>query len=192
MPKQSLFAIILAAGESRRFGSSKQLAIFQGESLVSRAVRLAEAVCGDHSVLVVGSDWKTILSACAPQRGFFVRNESYATGLAGSIACGVQSVAHAADAVLLVMADQPLVTEGYLNSLISRWREAPEMIVASEYAGVKGPPVVFPKRCFDSLVKLQGDRGARSLLHDRRFSVVALPCDDAAVDIDTPADLARY
>ena len=191
MPDQSIFAIILAAGESSRFGSTKQLSEYDGESLVSRAVRLAETVCADHTVLVVGNDWQKVLATCSPQLGFFVRNEDYQTGMASSIACGVGSLAHAADAVLLLMADQPLITAQHLDALILHWTVTPGDIVVSEYAGVQGPPAIFPARCFESLCELEGDQGARSILSDSRFSVSGIAFEAAAIDIDTPEDLAK-
>ncbi len=191
MPEHSTFAIILAAGESKRFGSTKQLADYGGESLVLRAVRLAEEVCGDRSVLIAGSDWQRVVAACRPQRGFFVRNDKYDSGLSSSIACGIGSVAHTATAVLLMMADQPLITAAHLNSLISEWRKAPDDIVVSEYSGVQGPPVIFPARSFERLMRLEGDQGARSLLIDSTYSVSGLEFGAGAVDIDTPEDLDR-
>ncbi len=189
MHEHSIVAVVLAAGESVRFGSPKQLLEFEGESLVGRAVRLAEGVCGDRSVLVVGSDWKKVLAACGPQRGFFVRNDHYESGMAGSIACGVGSVASVADAVLLIMADQPLITAEHLSSLIQEWSKSVDNIIVSEYAGVQGPPVIFPAHCFDKLMQLEGDQGARALLSDPALSVKGLAFDAASIDIDTPEDL---
>lgn len=191
MPEHSTFAIILAAGESIRFGSTKQLAHWDNETLVGRAVRLARAVCGDCSILVLGSDWERVSAACEPRPGFFVRNDQYESGMASSIACGVRSVAHTADAVLLLMVDQPLITAGHLKSLIGEWRKAPSDIVISEYAGVQGPPVIFPAHCFGRLMKLEGDQGARSFLRDRQESVRGYTLDAAAADIDTPEDLEK-
>lgn len=191
MPEHSIFAIVLAAGESTRFGSTKQLARWDDETLVGRAVRLARAVCGDCSVLVVGSDWKRVSAACEPRPGFFVRNDDYESGMASSIACGVRSIAHTADAVVLLMADQPLITVQHVNSLLSEWQKVPDNIIFSRYSGIKGPPVVFPANCFNSLMRLEGDQGARSLLIDTKFSTRGLAFDAAAIDIDTPEDLAK-
>lgn len=189
MPEHSTFAIILAAGESIRFGSTKQLAHWDNETLVGRAVRLARAVCGDCSVLVLGSDWERVLAACEPRPGFFVRNDQYESGMASSIACGVRSVASVADAVLLIMADQPLITAEHLSSLIQEWSRSADDIIVSEYAGVQGPPVIFPAHCFDKLMHLEGDQGARALLSDPAHSVTGLTFDAASIDIDTPEDL---
>jgi molybdenum cofactor cytidylyltransferase len=191
MPEHPLFAVVLAAGRSSRFGSTKQLAVVDGEPLVRRAIRLAETVCGDRSVLVVGSDWKRVLAACGPQRGFFVLNDKHESGIASSIACGVRSVLQTTDAILLLLADQPLITADHLNLLIREWQRTPDDILISEYSGVQGPPVIFPAQCFDSLMKLEGDQGARSLLCHVKGPVRGIALDEAAVDIDTPEDLAN-
>ena len=189
MPEHSIFAIILAAGESSRFGSTKQISQFEGQSLVARSVCLAEAVCGDRIVLVVGSDWQRVLAAGPPQRGFFVRNEDYRSGMASSIVCGIKTLAHVADAVLLLMADQPLITVEHLKSLCQESEKGAEEIIVSQYSGVQGPPAIFPARCFEDLMKLDGDRGARALMDDSRYSVTGLAFNPAAVDIDQPEDL---
>lgn len=191
MPEQRVFAVVLAAGESRRFGSTKQLAKIHGVALATRAVRRAEAVFGDRSILIIGCQWQNVLAACGSLRGFFVCNDNYSSGLASSIACGVRSVAPSADAVLLMMADQPLITAEHLRALADAWLVAPNDIVVSEYSGIQGPPVLFPARFFGSLVTLTGEQGARSLLRDAGRSVRGLACDAAAIDIDTTEDLAR-
>ncbi len=78
-----------------------------------------------------------------------------------------------------------------MNSLLEELEKAADDIIVSEYSDVQGPPIIFPAHCFDSLMKLQGDHGARALLSDSRYSVRGLVFDAAAVDIDTPEDLAR-
>ena len=191
MDRKHLFAIVLAAGASRRFRATKQLANYCGEPLVCRAARLAEAVCAERSVLVTGSDWRRVHDACAPLQGFFVRNEAFESGMGGSIACGVRAVAGTADAVLLLLADQPLITTPYLQQMIDEWNESDTRIVCSEFAGVVGPPVIFPARYFDELVSLEGDKGARVLLDAHQKRVTKLPCEAAATDIDIPHDLVE-
>lgn len=189
MDGKHLFAIVLAAGTSRRFRATKQLVNYCGEPLVCRAMRLAEAVCAEHSVLVTGSEWRRVHDACAPLKGFFVRNEAFESGMGGSIACGVRAVTGSADAVLLLLADQPLITASYLQQMIVAWNGSDTTIVCSEFAGVVGPPVIFPAAYLDELACLGGDKGARVLIDTHHEQVIALPCEAAATDIDTHDDL---
>lgn len=189
MDSDRLYVIALAAGEASRFGSTKQLAEYAGEPLIRRAVRLAETACAERTVLVTGNDWKNVHDACAPLRGFLVRNEAYERGMGSSISCGVKAVADVADAVLLLLADQPLIDAEYIQEMIIAWNGSTDAIVCSEFSSTIGPPVIFPARYFNELMGLEGDRGARALLEAHMNHVIRIPCDAAATDIDTVGDL---
>ena len=191
MKGKSVFAVVLAAGQSSRFGKTKQLEKYQGIPLVTRSVRLGEAVCGSNTVLVAGNDWQRVTDICAPLAGFFVVNPRFADGLASSIECGIRSIAEVADAVLLLLADQPLITSAHLQVLMDAWQSSRESIVASAYAGTTGPPVIFPRRDFADLMRLSGDRGARSIIDANRERVKVIGFEPAALDIDRQSDLER-
>jgi molybdenum cofactor cytidylyltransferase len=191
MNGKSIFTVVLAAGLSSRFGKTKQLEKYQGVPLVTRSVRLGEAVCGPNTVLVAGNDWQRVTDICAPLAGFFVVNPRFADGLASSIECGIRSVAEVADAVMLLLADQPLITSAHLQELMNTWQSSPESIVASAYAGTTGPPVIFPQRDFADLVRLHGDRGARAIIDANRERVKVIVFEAAALDIDRQSDLER-
>jgi molybdenum cofactor cytidylyltransferase len=184
-----LFAIVLAAGSGSRFGGIKQLARYDGTPLVAGAVRLAEAVCGSRTVLVAGYEWRAVVHACQPLQGFFTNNIAWRSGMGGSIACGVRAVSEVADAVLLMLADQPLVTVDHLRRLIAARGESGDSVAVTSFAGTEGPPVIFPASCFGELGKLEGDQGARAVLEKagRRKHRVAF--EPAALDIDVPRDL---
>ncbi|MGB5579484.1 MAG: nucleotidyltransferase family protein [Woeseia sp.] len=184
-----LFAVVLAAGAATRFGSTKQLARLHGDTLAARAIRSAEKLCGARSVLVTGHDAAAVLAACAPLAGFFVLNDSYADGLATSVAGGVSAVRHVADGVLLMLADQPLVTPEHLQQLAACWAEEPVCAVASRYAGVIGVPAILPRSDFAALCALEGDAGAKGILAAHRDKLRLIDCAEAALDIDRPSDL---
>ena len=191
MRENRVFAIVLAAGQSSRFGKTKQLQNYHGIPLVTRAVRLAETACGPNSVLIAGNDWQRVTDICAPLAGFFVVNPKFADGLASSIGCGIRSVAEVADAVLLLLADQPLITGSHVQLLVDSWQQSPESIVASAYAGITGPPVIFPREDFADLLQLSGDSGARSIIEANRERVRSVTFEPAALDIDRESDLER-
>ena len=186
-----VFAIVLAAGSGRRFGGTKQLASYDGTPLVARAVRLAESVCGPRTVLVAGHEWRAVVDGCEPLQGFFTINVAYRSGMGSSIACGVKSVGEAADGIIIMLADQPLVTFEHLQRLISAWAGSGDHIAATSFAGTDGPPVIFPRRYFADLAALEGDQGARPVLKKAGSRVRRLEFEPAAVDIDAPGDLER-
>lgn len=185
-----LYAVVLAAGLSERYGAVKQLAQYRGLPLAARALRNAESVCSNRTVLVTGHHGAAVHAACAPIAGFRVHNSDYRQGLASSIAHGVAAVRHAADGVLLLLADQPLIEQQHLARLAAHWSGAPERVVATAYAGKSGVPVIFPRRLFDDLCRLTGDTGAQPLLRRCGSDVLTVPCEAAAIDIDRPEDLA--
>jgi len=191
MEDNSLYALVLAAGAASRFGSTKQLATYRGQTLVARAVRTAESICGSRTLLVVGNEYHAVTAACLPLRGFFIYNPDFADGIASSIRSGVRCLANQADGILLLLADQPLIDRDHLESLESAWRSAPESIVASAYADTVGPPAIFPRKHFASLTALRGDRGAKSLLEANRDHLKTIAFEKASVDVDVPTDLER-
>ena len=99
-------------------------------------------------------------------------------------------MAERADAILLMLADLPLVTTEHLTSLVNAWAEAPQTIVASAFEDTLGPPIVFPRADFEALMQLTGDRGARPIIDANKERVQAIDCEEAAFDIDRPEDLA--
>ena len=188
-PPATVFAAILAAGTSSRFGATKQAEKLGGVTLVQRAVQMATRVCGSRVMTVIGHDAGNVLRCMHANSGFIVVNDAYQSGLGSSIAAAARACPAQADALLLLLADQVLVTEGHLNALLNRWSGAPDEIVATAFAGTEGPPVLLPRATFAELRGLTGDTGARALFQDPRFSLRSVPFDDAAVDIDTPEDL---
>jgi molybdenum cofactor cytidylyltransferase len=191
-PRQPIvFAAVLAAGRSRRFGRSKLLETLDGQPLVRLAADVARGVCGDRSILVTGHDSATVVAAAGDAPQFVIVNDHHEEGMGGSIALAARAVAHTADALLILFADQPLVTARHVEALIAAWSGAEDEIVATAFSGTVGPPVLFPRGAFDALGALGGDEGAKRILRDPAFDLRSIPFEDAAIDIDTPADLEK-
>jgi molybdenum cofactor cytidylyltransferase len=188
-PPRKIFAAILAAGGASRFGSTKQAAKLKGVPLVRKAIETAADICGDRVVTVIGHDAETVLGAVAAAPGFVVVNEHCEKGLGTSIAVAARTCQKYADAILLLLADQPRITAEHLQALIDNWTGADDEIGATAFAETLGPPVLFPSGSFSALAALTGDQGARAILRDSRFSIKTVRFEAAAVDIDTPADL---
>jgi CTP:molybdopterin cytidylyltransferase MocA len=188
---QKIYAIVLAAGEASRFGSAKQLAAVDGKPMAVRAVESAAAACDDHAILVVGHEASAVSAACEGAPGFIVVNNDYGNGMGTSIAAAMKCLPAGADAVLITLADQPLVTAAHLQALVDAWSGEDHEIIASGFAGTQGPPALFARASFESLAGLSGDEGARKLFQDSRFSVTTVICEPAALDVDTTEDLRQ-
>lgn len=190
----SVAAIVLAAGASSRLGQPKQLLMYRGESLLERAIRLANEAGAAPVLAIVGANRELILSAVKFGSSMVVINEQWAQGISTSIHAGLDALNEtAADAsgVLMMACDQPRLTADHLRGLTNRFAlQAEPSIVASEYAGVLGIPAVFPRKVFAELRALQGDKGARALLVDPPCPLIPVPFAGGEVDIDWPDDLS--
>lgn len=184
-----VFAAVMAAGSASRFGTTKQLATLDGVPMVRRVTATARRAFGGRVVNVLGHDAAAVLTALGPDAGFAVVNDDYEQGLGSSIARAARSCPDTADALVIMMADQPLVSTAHLRHLQSAWSGSDNGIVATAFDSAVGPPVLFPRGAFGALTRLSGDSGARVLLDDARFEVRTLPFPAAAFDIDLPADL---
>ena len=187
-------AIILAAGGSSRFGRPKQLLAFRGESLVRRAVRSAvEAGCTRIAV-VVGGQRDLIETELRETPAFVIHNPKWERGLGTSIRSGLQHLLGAhpkVDAVVLLACDQPFVEARTISALMMMREDSGKSIVASRYANTLGVPAIFDRPCFEALIALPDDSGAKALIESRGADVAEIPFEQGAIDIDTPADFEQ-
>ena len=186
---QGLYAVVLAAGASTRFGSAKQLVRVGGRPLLHTAVTRAAEVTGNALIVVLGSGAAQLAPLLKHSPGSVVVNQDWREGLASSIRAGVARLPAPCSAVLLLLADQAAVTADDLRRLAGSWRKQPEHMAAALYDGRCGAPAIFPRSCFRALSELRGDSGARALLMRNPDRVVRVPMPSAALDVDTPEDL---
>jgi len=219
LPKESIAIVVLAAGESSRFGSPKQLACWQGRPLLQNIVSLLTQK-GLKPYVTLGGNFDEIiqsenldLSGC-----HIVRVQSWKEGLAYSIKEVMARIRGDFEAseilsggVLFFLGDQPLINERNISALMNVIQANPNMIVCSQYelgSGVPGlnqtesglnvkenaqhnigVPAYLPLRYFDALRELKGDEGAKSIIKKNDYIAVIL--ENAKLDIDEPEDLAR-
>lgn len=188
----SLHTLILAAGASRRFGvEPKQLAKIDGQTMLERALQLAESA--SDVTVVLGCEHERLSPLV--QQAKFVVNSDWQAGLGSSIACGVSSLPKNVSAVLILLCDQVAITKKDVDSLIKSYQDSllgqtSGHIVCATYAGRVGVPAIFPRHFFSQLNALQGDVGAKKILENNE--VIAVPLERAAIDIDTQENLNNF
>ncbi|HEY1770359.1 MAG TPA: nucleotidyltransferase family protein [Chthoniobacterales bacterium] len=185
----SVAAVVLAAGGSRRLGQAKQLFVYEGNTLVRRAVEAAvEAGC-DPVVVVVGRDGKNVAANLVGTAVAILPNESWETGIGSSIRIGVAKIRDE-DATFILTCDQPKVGANLLAAIIEKQMETQKPMIACRYAKTIGVPALFARACLERLCSLGDSEGAKSLLLSRPNDLATVDFPEGAIDIDTPDDFA--
>lgn len=184
--ERRLTAVLLAAGEARRFGSPKQLALIDGIALVRRSA-LAILDTGLPLMVVTGAYPDAVAAALEGLPLSLHHNPHWQQGMGSSIACAIEALVDddAANGAMICLADQAQVGTPQLQRLLDAHARAPGGITAADHGSAIGPPCVFAHKYFSALAQLRGHEGARRLLaaHAAEVRRVAIP--EAGVDIDT-------
>lgn len=180
---------VLAAGTSSRFGGTKVTQTLNGRPLLQHALIAAAGACPDHVTLVVGHDQQAVIAASGDLADRIIVNDDYRSGMGTSIVAAARACRKYADAIVILLADQPLITATHLKSLIRRWSGDKTEIVASRFDGTFGPPILFPSGTYNALCEHSGDKGAKSVLTSGDFVVASVDIPEAGVDVDSPETL---
>jgi CTP:molybdopterin cytidylyltransferase MocA len=185
-----LHILILAAGSSKRLGQPKQLVRLGGQPALHRVVSNAVAVAGHAVTVVAGAHVRELTYLLNQTPASMVVNRHWEEGMGSSLRFGVTTLPPACEAVLVLLGDQVAVTKDDLRRLIGAWKGQEEVLAAAVYERHAGVPAIFPRICFPELAALRGDEGARSVSQRNQFRLVRVGMPNAAVDLDTPEDLA--
>lgn len=192
----SIGAVLLAAGASRRFGEENKLvAPLDGQPLVRHvADTLIESGISDL-VVVTGHGRDAIEAALDGRPLRFVHNEDWEAGMGRSIARGVRALRPDTPAAFIVPGDMPFLTVALLEALAGHYTDAggDRIVVPTTEAGAQRNPVLWPRSRFDDLANLDGPEGGKALLKRHWDHAVRVPVADHTVfvDIDTPGDLPK-
>jgi molybdenum cofactor cytidylyltransferase len=201
--------IILAAGEARRFGQSKQLLDYHGQPFI-RVVAKTALASGLSPVLVVsGANAEAVEAAVSDLPVCIARNIDWQNGQSSSIQTGLQALRHPdlqnvspaacelgggrerVGAAIFLLADQPQVTPTVLQALTEKHAQTFAPVLAPLVAGRRANPVLFDQATFPDLLSLAGDIGGRAIFS--KYPPVYLPWHDESLlmDVDTPEDLEK-
>ena len=186
--------LLLAAGGSTRMGRPKQLLDYRGRPLVRHSV---ERALGSHCrpvIVVLGSDAEACAAALHGLPVQTVLNEEWMQGMGSSIRVGIGAVqegAAEAQAAVIALCDQPLISSAFLDRLVRVHLEQDAPMVAASYDDRPGVPALFARSLFPKLATLDVHAGAKALLQAAGSELITIPAPQAAMDVDTPEDYAR-
>lgn len=180
---KSLGAIIMASGESKRFGKENKLLLdCNGETMFE--LTLNKAINSDiFSQIVVVTKFDEIKEVCMKYPKIcIVHNDKTHLGISQSIKLGVENIYDFINGYMFITADQPNITIESLKKLNLAFRknnssDCNNKIILSNYNGTKGSPNIFGTNYKDRLLLLQGDIGGKQIVKD---------CLDCVIEVDLP------
>jgi molybdenum cofactor cytidylyltransferase len=186
-----LATILLAGGNSSRLGQPKQLVPFGESTLLRHAAETTLAAGLGPVIVVLGAVDERCRETLADLPLTILVNSKWQEGMGTSISVGMKPVTETSNrGVIVMLCDQPAITPAHLRGLDEQGRATGKSIVASRYNGILGPPALFTAVHFSDLRQLQGAHGAKDLFRGQP-NLGVVDCPEAALDIDTEADLAR-
>jgi molybdenum cofactor cytidylyltransferase len=189
-----LSAILLAAGESKRMGKTKQLMPLGQSTLLEQSIDNLLGSSVDETIVVLGHKAEEIARTIAGRPVKIVINPDYSQGMSTSIIAGLILVDPRSQAVMLALGDQPLVESGTINQLIEAFNQHRKGIAVPTYRGRRGHPIIFDIKYKTELIMLKGDVGGREIIHNHPEDVLMVAVDSESIisDIDTQEDYQTH
>ncbi len=182
--------VILAAGESKRLGSPKQLLAYKKQNLLRHSVDTALQTGCPSVFVVLGAGIELLKKELTDKPVIIIENKNWEEGMASSIRCALQNILATIlrpQGVIFMVCDQPFVNSTLLLNLLNKKNETGLPIVASSYADTLGTPALFDKNFFKALMQLKGDKGAGKLISDNAAKAATVNFPRGETDIDTAA-----
>ena len=186
-------AIILAAGESRRMGSFKQLLKYGDKTIVETVVdNLLESKV-DEVVVVLGHRAEEVGAVINDRPVGKATNKDYRLGMLSSVRCGISQVSEKSDAILIALGDQPFIKSSIVDFVIDEFLSAEEGIVIPTYERRRGHPVVIDLKYRDEIMGFDDEGGLRQLMRNHPHDILHIEglTGEILKDMDYPEDYRR-
>lgn len=188
-----IWAIVLAAGESRRMGQPKLLLPYGDRTIIETVVQNVVSSRAERVLVVLGGCGREIEDKI---KGFAVKkvtNRRYKEGMLTSVQCGLSALPSSARAALFVLADQPDVSFSLIDAVIEAYRRQEKGIVLPVYRKKRGHPLLIDLKYRLEVEALSPDIGLRGLLREHPDDILEVRVSSPAVlkDLDGPDDYRR-
>jgi molybdenum cofactor cytidylyltransferase len=183
-------AIILAAGESKRMGKPKLLLPYGGKTIIETVIGNVVRSKVDKTLLVLGSDWHKIAEKIRKSQVSVTINPHYKRGMFSSVLHGLHMLPEKAQAVVMVLADQPGVPTSVIDSLIRAFQKYRKGIVLPIYKNERGHPVLIDLKYRKEIKKINLEKGLRELIYSHLEDIQEVKVSTPSIlkDIDDRKD----
>jgi len=185
-----VWALVLAAGESRRMGKPKLLLPYGDKTIIENILDNIHRSRTDKILVVLGSHREEILDKIRDRPVEKVINHRYREGMLSSIQTGFAALPPDVPAVLLCLGDQPFIPFTVLDSLIEAYGRANKGIILPVYKKRHGHPILIDTKHRQEILDLGPGTGLRALVHNHPEDILEVSVDTPQIlkDIDYPKD----
>jgi len=188
---EPIAGVILAAGGSSRFGTTKQLLDWKGKPLVNHAAETALAGGLSPVLVVTGADHSKVTQSLENLPVECVFNPNWEQGQSSSVRTGIEALPLNMGAVIFLLVDQPFIPPQLIQCLIKAHAIKRAPIIHPQVNNERANPVLFDREVFQELSSLEGDTGGRVLFNTFPSRGVSWENDLIQKDIDTLEDFER-
>lgn len=185
--------VVLAAGESKRMKQQKMLLPFGQKSIIETVIENAKKSKAKETWVVLGSDKEIIENQINYLEISIAENVNYKEGMLSSVICGINAIPQNADAVIVLLGDQPMVEPEIINRIMESYRTNRAGIVIPTYDGKRGHPVLIDLKYRKEINNLNPEIGLRELMlnHAEDIMEISVKKEYILNDIDTPEDYSK-
>ena len=185
-----IWAVVLAAGESKRMGRPKQLLPYGPSTILENVLDKALASPVDGTLVVLGAAAERIAPLLSKRPVETVLNPDFRSGMLSSVRCGLRALPGSARAALIFLGDQPEVSPATARLVIEEYRRTARGIVLPVHRRRGGHPLLIDLKYRGEIGLLSAGIGLRELLSRHPDDTLRIEVDDPGVslDIDTPED----
>ena len=185
-----IWAIVLAAGESKRMKTPKMLLPFQGKTMIETVIYNILIAGIENVIVVLGSGSDEILLVTGKLPVVHCHNENFKEGMLSSVKKGFSCLPGSFDAVLVFPGDQPLISPTTTRMIISEYYKSGKGIVTPSFENKRGHPVLIDRKYRKDVEILDEKNGLRSLALEFHDDVLEVFTGDPGIlkDFDTPEE----
>jgi len=185
-----IWAVVLAAGESKRMGRPKQLLPYGNSTILETVLANVLASPVDRTLVVLGAAAERVAPLAAKFPVDTVVNPDFRSGMLSSVQCGIRTLPGSARAALIFLGDQPRIAPATAGRVVAEYRVSGRGLVLPVHGGAGGHPLLIDLKYREEIGRLSAGVGLREILDRHPDDVARIEVADpgVTVDIDTPDD----
>ena len=182
-----IWAVILAAGESKRMGYPKMLLPFHDSTMIECVISSIAKSNVDKILVVLGAEKEALTQLAEILHIEYCLNENFKDGMLSSVQCGIKNLPPGCKASFVFQGDQPLITFNTIDALIDAYKSSDKGIIIPVYKKKRGHPILIDMKYRSEIDKLSHTKGLRSLSEKFSYDVLEVETDESGIlrDFDT-------